>query len=78
MTDSNRRHPACKAESSPTEPVTNTSVTSSHSVRCPARCTESQETANADPLAGLVASLTPEQRQRLADLLAGSKDGGAS
>jgi hypothetical protein len=52
-------------------------VTSSHSLRCIARCTESEETANADPLAGFVASLTPEQRKRLADLLVGSKEGDA-
>ena len=55
----------------------NKEVTSLDSARCPARCTESEETANADPLAGFVASLTPEQRQRLADLLAGNKEGGA-
>ena len=78
MRDSNPRHPACKAESSPTESTTAQQVTSSDSLRCPARCTESEETANADPLAGFVASLSPEQRQRLADLLAGSKEGGAS
>ena len=50
-------------------------VTSSPS----ARCTGEAESANeptADPLADLVASLTDEQRQRLAALLTGKREGG--
>jgi hypothetical protein len=78
MRDSNPRLLTCKAESLPNESTTAQQVTSSSFARCPARCTESQETANADPLADFVASLSPEQRKRLADLLAGSKEGDAS
>ena len=54
-------------------------VTSSPSARCTARCTGEAESANeatADPLADFVASLTAEQRQRLAALLTGKQEGG--
>jgi hypothetical protein len=44
----------------------------------PIRCTESENEPHGDALAGFVASLTPEQRRRLADLLGGSEEGGAS
>ncbi len=53
-------------------------LTSSDFARCTARCTENENEPHGDPLAGFVASLTPEQRRRLADLLAGSKEGDAS
>jgi hypothetical protein len=43
-----------------------------------APCTNSEKTANADHLAGFVASLTPEHRQRLADLLASNNERDAS
>lgn len=54
-------------------------VTSSPSLDCTAACISEPETANgpaADPLADFVASLTAEQRQRLAALLIGRKEGG--
>ena len=54
-------------------------VTSSPSARCTARCTGGADSANeptADPLADFVASLTDEQRQRLAALLTGKREGG--
>ena len=48
---------------------------------CTAACTSEPKTANgpaADPLADFVAGLTAEQRQRLAALLTGAKEGGES
>ena len=53
-------------------------LTATPSARCTPRCTENEIDPHGDPLAGFVASLTPPQRQRLADLLAGSKKGDAS
>jgi hypothetical protein len=54
-------------------------VTSSPSARCTARCTGEADSANeptADPLAEFVASLTAEQRHRLASLLTSKREGG--
>jgi hypothetical protein len=54
-------------------------LASSPSARCTARCTGEAESANgptADPLADFAASLTAEQRQRLARLLASKREGG--
>jgi hypothetical protein len=51
-------------------------VTSSGSARCTARCTENGNEANADPLAGFVASLTPADRARLVALLTKQGEGG--
>lgn len=51
-------------------------VTSSDSARCTARCTSNAPDANDDPLLAFVASLSPEQRQRLAELLTGGGDRG--
>jgi len=50
-------------------------VTATPSVSCTNACTSKAETTTADPLADFVASLTPEQRRRLADLLINRKEG---
>jgi hypothetical protein len=78
MRDSNPRHPACKAESDGSQHSSGSELTATSSPRCTSRCTENENEPHGDPLAGFVASLTAEQRQRLADLLAGSKEGDAS
>jgi hypothetical protein len=60
---------------------TDNGLTASPSARCTPRCTGDAESANeptADPLADFVASLTAEQRQRLAALLTGQREGDAS
>ena len=54
-------------------------VTSTTSLGCTSVSASEPENANkpaADPLADFVASLTAEQRQRLAALLAGKREGG--
>src|SRR5690348_2543983 len=79
MRDSTPRHPACKADGSPPESTQCQELTSSSSLRCTARCTGEADSANettADPLAAFVASLTAEQRERLARLLTGEREGG--
>jgi hypothetical protein len=48
---------------------------SSPSARCAGEANSANE-PTADPLAEFVASLTAEQRQRLASLLAGKREGG--
>jgi hypothetical protein len=56
-------------------------VTATPSLCCTTGCTGNAETANettADPLIDLIASLTPEQRQRLASMLTGKQEGGES
>jgi hypothetical protein len=53
-------------------------VTATPSLACTAACTKDGETTNADPLAAFVASLTAEQRRRLAALLTEQGEGGAS
>ena len=53
-------------------------LTTSDHFRCTPCCTENEKEHHADPLAGFVASLTPEQRERLAKLLTGSREGDAS
>jgi hypothetical protein len=47
----------------------NKEVTSSDSARCTAGCTENEVQPSDDRLAALVASLSLEERRRLADLL---------
>jgi hypothetical protein len=53
-------------------------VTTTPSSVCTSVCTKGGETADADLLADFVAGLTPEQRRRLAALLAGQSEGDAS
>jgi hypothetical protein len=62
-----------RAEGDPSQTVSETYVTSSHSDCCTAIAIE----PHVDPLAALVANLTPEQRQRLAALLAEQREGDA-
>src|SRR5208337_5156507 len=71
MRESNPRHPACKAESDPSQASTISRLTTTTSARCTSRCTETGNEPNADPLAGFVASLTPADRARLVALLTG-------
>lgn len=48
-------------------------LTDNQSFACTTACTSGPEIAKTDPLAGFVASLTPEQRRRLVALLIGSE-----
>ncbi len=59
----------------------NKEVTSSQVARCTPRCTENAELTNDSseaPLAEFVATLTAEQRRRLAAMLLGQGEGHAS
>jgi hypothetical protein len=78
MRDSNPRHPVCKAESDPTQQLIDPQVASPPSSCCTSRCTEDEDRPNADPLADLVANLTPADRARLVAMLTGQREGDAA
>jgi hypothetical protein len=52
-------------------------LTSNPSARCTSRCTENEDEPIGDPLAGLVASLSPADRARLIALLSQQTEGAA-
>ena len=88
MTGSNRRLPRCKREGDETEPVESQQVAENGSPVCTRVCTSDGENAHEDPaggdqgdllnrLAAALRGLSPEDRARLAAMLAEDQGEGA-
>ena len=78
MQDLNLRPPACRAEGRSSQVPFNVELTTRMPLACTVACDETAHYPKTDPLADIVASLSTDQRERLAAMLIGKDDEGAS